>query len=85
MVSETLKALLSKHQHLVDGGGLKTSSDFTGLIIGSHLNLRSEKIAGLRWEEIDHENFIVTVIQLLPVPELGAQYCVKMKLLFECS
>jgi integrase len=76
MVSKISKAIPKKDQELIYREALKSTYDFARLVVGSELSLRPGEIAGLRWEDIDEENLIVTVSRQVQFQkDKGLHYC----------
>lgn len=76
MASKITKSIPTKDQELIYREALKSTYDFARLVVGSELSLRPGEIAGLRWEDIDEENLIVTVSrQVQYQKDKGLHYC----------
>lgn len=76
MASKITKSISTKDQERIYREALKSTYDFARLVVGSELSLRPGEIAGLRWEDIDEENLIVTVSrQVQYQKDKGLHYC----------
>ena len=76
MASKISKSIPSKHQELIYREALKSAYDFARLVVGSEMSLRPGEIAGLRWEDLDEENLIITISrQVQDQTGKGLHYC----------
>ena len=76
MASKISKSIPSKHQELIYREALKSAYDFARLVVGSEMSLRPGEIAGLRWEDLDEENLIITISrQVQDQVGKGLHYC----------
>ena len=76
MNSKITKSIPKKDQELIYREALKNTYDFARLVVGSELSLRPGEIVGLRWEDIDEENLIVTISRQVQFQNgKGLHYC----------